>query len=186
MLIVPLFPEKVSAILFVLFYSIILIAAIYALNGTAKFRAAVALIIALQLVGFFFEYRNLFEIVTLLTISMFAWVVTKLVIDIVKREDVNGEVLVDAISVYMLLGIMFTLFGQIIANTIPGAYSAGTDMDLKEMFYFTFVTMSTLGYGEITPVASIARSLAVLTAISGQFYLTLVVAVLVGKYLSPD
>jgi hypothetical protein len=185
-LIVPLFPVKIGGILFIIFYSIILIAAIYALNGNIKFRASVALIIALQLVGFFFEYDMLFEVVTLFTIGMFAWIVVKLVVDIVNREIVNSEVLIDAISVYMLLGIMFALFGQIIENTIPDAYSMGEEMDINEMFYYTFVTMSTLGYGEIVPMVPVAKSLAVLTSISGQFYLTLVIAVLVGKYLSAD
>ena len=116
---------------------------------------------------------------------MFAWVVVKLMIDIVRKKEVNGEVLLDAISVYMLMGIVFGLFGQIILSAYPNAYTYNDVITLDTMFYYTFVTMSTLGYGEMVPVIPVAKSLAVLTAISGQFYLTLVIAVLVGKYLSP-
>ena len=86
-LFIPLLPDEISPILFILFYSIILIAAIFALNGKAGFRIGVFLIILLQLIGFFFEFDRLFDFVTLFTIIMFAWVVAKLIIDIINKKQ---------------------------------------------------------------------------------------------------
>jgi hypothetical protein len=184
-LVVPLFPQDISQFLFFVFYTIIFLASTFALRPNKMFRIAVYLIIAFQVFGLLFEFDRLVSVLTQATIAMFAWVVVKLMIDIIKKDEVSGEVLMDAISVYMMLGIMFGLFGQIILAFYPDAYTYNDQIELETMFYFTFVTMTTLGYGEMVPVMPLAKSLAVLTAITGQFYLTLVIAVLVGKYLSP-
>ena len=167
------------------FYTVIFIASIYALQPSKAFKFGVYLIVFFQILGLIFDYDRLVNALTLATIFMFAWVVVKLMIDIVRKKEVTGEVLLDAISVYMLMGIVFALFGQIILSAYPDAYVYNDEIDLDTMFYYTFVTMSTLGYGEMVPVIPVAKSLAVLTAVAGQFYLTLVIAVLVGKYLSP-
>jgi len=53
-----------------------------------------------------------------------------------------------------------------------------------DYLYFSFVTLTTLGYGDITPVSSFAKSITILIAITGQLYLTILIAFLVGKFLS--
>jgi voltage-gated potassium channel Kch len=53
-----------------------------------------------------------------------------------------------------------------------------------DMVYFSFVTLATLGYGDIVPLSSLARSIAVTEALIGQFYVAVVVALLIGAYLS--
>ena len=54
----------------------------------------------------------------------------------------------------------------------------------EDFIYYAFVTMTTLGYGDITPVGSMARSLSIFFSVTGQLYLTMIIAILVGKYLS--
>ncbi len=54
----------------------------------------------------------------------------------------------------------------------------------SEYLYFSFVTLTTLGYGDVTPVSHLARSMAVLIAVTGQLYMTILIAMLVGKFLS--
>ena len=55
---------------------------------------------------------------------------------------------------------------------------------LSEYLYYGFVTLSTLGYGDITPTAPLARSLSIFVAIGGQLYLVIVMAMIIGKFLN--
>ncbi len=55
---------------------------------------------------------------------------------------------------------------------------------LHEYIYYTFVTFTTLGYGDIVPLVPISKSLSLVISISGQFYIAIIIAMLVGKYAS--
>jgi voltage-gated potassium channel len=63
-------------------------------------------------------------------------------------------------------------------------FSGDAAAGFHDYLYFSFVTLTTLGYGDITPVSAFAKSVTIVIAISGQLYLTILVAMLVGKYLS--
>jgi voltage-gated potassium channel len=54
----------------------------------------------------------------------------------------------------------------------------------NDYLYFSFVTLTTLGYGDVTPVSHLARSMAILIAVTGQLYMTILIAMLVGKFLA--
>jgi hypothetical protein len=63
-------------------------------------------------------------------------------------------------------------------------FAGNTAVGFHDYLYFSFVTLTTLGYGDITPVSAFAKSLTIFIAITGQLYLTILIAMLVGKYLS--
>ena len=91
---------------------------------------------------------------------------------------------------YLLLGLIFSIFILFIMQSDPGAFSSppkqaaeseesiGTSVPV----YFSFVTLATLGYGDIVPLKPYTRSLATLIAVIGQFYIAIIVALLVGKF----
>jgi hypothetical protein len=102
---------------------------------------------------------------------------------------VNRERLAAALSLYLLLGLIFALIFTVIAELLPGSffYAAARSADvavkpMADMVYFSFVTLATLGYGDIVPLSGSARGLAILEAIVGQMYLVVVVARLVSVY----
>ena len=93
-----------------------------------------------------------------------------------------GDRVFGAIVLYLLLGVMWA-FAYAIANSLlPNAFmgDAGNARDLAEWIYFSFVTLTTVGYGHIVPIARAARSLAMLEALVGQLYPAIIIARLVS------
>lgn len=93
-----------------------------------------------------------------------------------------------AICVYLLLGLLLGLTNMLIYRFVPGSFNgidaSGAAMDGFTMIYYTFVTMTTLGYGDISPEGPLARAVAYLAAIAGQFYIAILVAMLVSQYIT--
>jgi hypothetical protein len=108
---------------------------------------------------------------------------------VLSEERVNSECIFAALSVYLLIGLMCGLLFFIFEEQWPGSVSlqassldGGTQVQLEHAIYFSFVTLGTLGYGDIIPTGGPARALAVAEAIGGQIYLVVVVARLVSLY----
>ena len=103
-------------------------------------------------------------------------------------RDINTNRIVGAVCVYLLLGVIWAMAYTIIEMVSPGSFAGFSPMaDLgwdSEWLYFSFVTMTTLGYGDILPVSATARGFAYMQAIVGQFYIAVLVAGLVGAYVS--
>ncbi len=105
-----------------------------------------------------------------------------------KDALITPNRLVGALSVYLLLGIGFGVLNMLVEQFLPGSYR-GLDIDMEgrvgiDLIYFSFVTMTTLGYGDLTPVRPLAQAVAYMGAIIGQFYIAVLVAGLVGAYVS--
>jgi len=103
-----------------------------------------------------------------------------------RRMDLNR--LIGGICVYLLLGVAISILNMFIYRFIPDSFSGLPDSASGsigiDLLYYSFVTMTTLGYGDITPDGSLARVLAYLASIAGQFYIAILVGTLVGMYLS--
>jgi hypothetical protein len=65
-----------------------------------------------------------------------------------------------------------------------GEILTGAHIDASPPLYYTYITLASVGYGDITPLMPVSRSLATLMAVSGQFYMAVIVALLVGKFSS--
>jgi voltage-gated potassium channel Kch len=101
---------------------------------------------------------------------------------------VDAEHLYAALSTYLLGGIFFGVLYHVVSNVWTGSFSAaGTagGLGLFDGIYFSFVTLATLGYGDVVPVNEVARGLAVIEAIAGQLFLAVMIARLVGSYVQP-
>jgi voltage-gated potassium channel len=121
------------------------------------------------------------------------FVVVFMVRHIAKSEKVNGTIIINSINGYLLLGIlgavllaMAEILQKLIYPLSSGAinFAGGTAQGFHDFLYFSFITLTTLGYGDVTPVSAFAKSAALIIAVTGQLYLTILVAMLVGKLLS--
>jgi hypothetical protein len=112
---------------------------------------------------------------------------------ILGEGTVTSERIFAALDVHLLIGIMCGLLFCVFEEQWPGSFSfqgsslVGSKQNLlAHTIYFSFVTLGTLGYGDIIPVGGPARALAVVEAIVGQMYLVVIVARLVSLYKSPS
>ena len=122
---------------------------------------------------------------------LIAFVVGNLLRFVFRAPSVNTEVLCASISAYLMLGLMWTLAYWLVDRLTPGgAFSFNTkggdhSMDGFNGFYFSFITLSTVGYGDITPVSRIARWLAAMEAMTGLLYVAVLISRLVSLYSIP-
>jgi hypothetical protein len=106
---------------------------------------------------------------------------------IFKSETVTGDVIFAAIVVYLLIGVIWGIVFRSLETIQPGSFSIGEGLEQYPRIaftYYSFVTLTTLGYGDINPLSPQAGTLAILEAIIGQLYLAVLIARLVGTYIS--
>lgn len=107
---------------------------------------------------------------------------------VVISDEISVNRLVGAVNLYLLLAVLWSVMYAVVEKLIPGSF-VGLSEPLtqgwsSDWLYFSFVTMTTLGYGDITPLSATARTLAYLQAVFGQFYLAILVASLVSTYIT--
>lgn len=119
--------------------------------------------------------------------TIFFAVITYLVIEYVMRQAVvSANTIYGAICGYLLLGVSFAFLYGLVYRVFPAAFylSDGRPLALirpmQELNYYSFVTLTTVGYGDITPVLPIARTFSWMEAALGQIYLTVLIARLVS------
>jgi hypothetical protein len=121
-------------------------------------------------------------------LAFIAFVVTNLLRFILRASHVDAEVLCAGISVYLMIGLLWTMAYVLVGRVTPDAFAFSNPADAKEgmngfnAFYFSFVTLSTVGFGDISPVSKFARTLATMEAVTGTFYVTVLIARLVTMY----
>jgi len=107
---------------------------------------------------------------------------------VARGTEVSVNRLIGAVCIYLMLGVIWAVAYTTVAMVDPQAFSGipapdGRGWD-SGWLYFSFITMTTLGYGDVAPVSAIARTLAYLQAIFGQFYIAVLVAGLVSAYIT--
>lgn len=102
--------------------------------------------------------------------------------------EISVNRLVGAVSLYLLLGVLWTTAYTMVEHIWPGSFDGLSAQYgcrcLSDWLYFSFVTMTTLGYGDLLPLSGAARLLAYMQAVVGQFYIAILVAGLVSAYIS--
>jgi hypothetical protein len=146
-----------------------------------------------RVVIMFAPNRTLILAGTVCWLLLFAFITLSELRSLLKQKEVTGETISMSISVYLLIGLTWGLFYIVLHHLQPQAFSLGVSTASgpqaeQQLFpvlvYFSLTTLATIGYGDITPVTLQARYAAVAEGITGQFYLAILVARLVGLYMS--
>ena len=121
------------------------------------------------------------------------FIVVFIVRHIAKSKKINITIIINSINGYLLIGIlgavllaMAEILQKFLYHLDTGAinFAGETAQGFHDFLYFSFVTLTTLGYGDVTPVSAFAKSVTLIIAVTGQLYLTILIAMLVGKFLS--
>jgi hypothetical protein len=163
---------------------------IFALNKYQKsFFSFAALVILSELAAYLVDMQILLDISIMMNIIFFIVVVILLISQLIRADKVSTLVILEAINGYLLLGIAYSLIIALISSIDSGAFGftghvANGPSYQYDYFYYGFITYSTLGYGDISPLLPYSKGLSILITVSGQLYLAIIIATLVGKYLS--
>ena len=172
--------------------SAVLICGVLAVGGRRK---SLLLALGLAIPGlvarwlyFYLPDPSLQIIALALAVLLFVLVTFQLLRFILRAPRVDSEVLSAGVATYLVLGLTWTLLYLLVAQLDPRAFSLATSAPTGPAFdgfnalYFSFVTLTTMGYGDISPVAPVARMLAILEAVTGVLYLSVLIARLVTLY----
>jgi len=174
--------------------SAVALSAIYAVSGRKRvFTVALLLLLAILAArwsGHFLQNNALTLMADGLAIP-FLVVTAGIVLSYVMRgEEVTADKISGAVCVYLLIGVTWGLLFSAIERLQPGSFQPGSAVDatstgerLPLFVYFSFVTLTTVGYGDVLPLSPLARSLAVVEAVLGQIYLATLIARLVGLHI---
>jgi len=124
----------------------------------------------------------------LLLLSFFISTAYKTAKQVLFTGKINGNKILGAICLYLLLGLIWAVLYTLLQLEFPNSFQAIQQkqwfMLFPDFVYFSFVTITTLGFGDISPDLPVARFLVYLEAIVGQFYLAILVASLVGSRMA--
>jgi hypothetical protein len=164
--------------------------AIYAVHETKKqlylgFIFA-AVVIIVNKFGIFKSTASVhFYLSFLIYLLFYSFVAFRLSKMVFASSNVRIGVLYASVIVYLLIGIIGGYLFMLVENAVPGSV---TNLPLEDLtnperfYYFSFITLSTLGYGEITPNSSAARAISIFLSTVGPLYLTVLIALLVSRF----
>ncbi len=186
----PLFPEAIRNASNNVLFSIIFFLAIFSLKGKVKKQMLIIAIFAFvtEWIAEIFTMDFLYYISSFVNVIFFQIIVIRLIVQITKSKEVNIGVILESVNAYLLLGLMFTMLVAILHlyNSEALGFIDKEEVNFQNFIYYTFVTISTLGYGDITPLEPIGKSLSILISVSGQLYMAIIIAMLVGKFAASD
>jgi hypothetical protein len=155
-------------------------------SGMTKYARASLVLVALALLAALGLILNpddiILGLVGILELLLTVGIATTVGLGVVEQGEVNAQSVIGAICIYLLVGLIFTfVYGSVAALGSDPFFSQGTDGTPSLRMYFSYVTLSTVGYGDYSAASNFGHMLSITEALLGQLYLVTVVAVLVSR-----
>ena len=174
-----------------IFLSVVLLSSVYAVS-LKKQTAMIGLLLAVPMfLGMWSHQLLALPRLNMLSLGFgvlfLGYIIIHILTYIFRAEKIDRDVIYGALVVYLLLGLAWGFAFALLEGLQPGSFNipAGQTQELRQLFfYYSFITLTTLGYGDITPLSVPANSLSLLEAVIGQIYLTVLVAKLVGVHIA--
>lgn len=177
---------------FTLLFSVFMLVGVWSLSASRRvFRLGIALVLAVGVItgtGLFSgaHYLEPVGLLLMLIFAILSCLIAARNVFVWHRADFNS--LVGAFCVYLLMGLIWAVLFRLLHLYGWASFSGNITEEERQLFpdlvYFSFVTLASLGYGDIAPVGAVARTFAYLEAVIGQLYLAVMVASLVGAFIS--
>jgi hypothetical protein len=157
-----------------------------------RFQTIVAFILVLPILittwsTYFVEVRSLSLSTRIFGALFFAYAAINILRIVAKSAEVTREIIFAAVVAYLLIALMWAFLYMLLELVSPGSFSfpdEGKWGETMRFEYLSFITITTLGYGDITPLTDKASALVLIEAIVGQIYMVVLVAWLVGMHVS--
>lgn len=180
-----------TRILMDVFLTAVFLAIIFAIRSKRSHLIIASILVLPLLVStwsLYFHDLHEIDLLTRIFGALFFGYTVILILQIVFRStEVTRETIFAAVVAYLLIALMWAFFYMILELMVPGSFyfpEESRRLETMQFEYFSFVTITTLGYGDVLPLSNRASALAFLEALIGQIYLVVVVAWLVGMFVS--
>jgi len=196
MILQPTIDTQIGKLILEVFFIAVLLAGLRAIQveqGLLRFEVVLlAVSLACGAAGTLMNHELLFLIGLAGRLLFLVLVALNILLDLFRGSEVTGDKLAGAVCVYLLIALICGYAFLITEFVTPESFSFTQGQERMKLwvskeffpfFYFSLVTMTTVGYGEMAPVTPVARTLATMEALIGQVYLTILVARLVGMFL---
>jgi hypothetical protein len=190
MVLTPLTSGPIGAIVLSFIFSFVLISGILTVSNDRRLLMIglipLTIAIAARWIAYFNGDQDWQAVSAIFGTLTLAYVTILVFSALLKSKEVTSTVIWQAISVYLLIGLTWASLYLFLDLTTPGSFqdnsSPGAEISYPAIAYYSFVTLATLGYGDIVPITSTARGLAVLEVLTGVLYMAILISRLVGTW----
>jgi len=190
----PSFSGEAAWIFVELTFDLILLAGVYSIKLGAHrwpFATLMVLTLGMRWAELLSGYRGFDLTASILSVAWLAYAIALIISSLFQRVDVDINTILGAMVAYLLAAVAFSLIFQIIEGRQPGSFAgfpnvdSGVEGDLASTtMYFSLVCITTMGFGDVVPLSSIARPVVVIEGVFGQLYLAVMIARLVGLHIA--
>ena len=192
LILVPILNRFVTARIFLeIFLTAIVLSMAYTISQKKGYLVAGVLLAIVTLASlwsqYFYPNRSIAAIGMIAGAIFIGGAIIGMLSFVLKSADVNREIIYAAILVYLMAALMWAFVYTFLELIDPASFNIDLSKPQRYLLvfqYYSFVTITTLGYGDITPVTEVAKAFSVLEAVVGQLYLVVAVAWLVGMHVS--
>lgn len=191
-------PEIIEKIFFIkvrfpLIISILIFSSILIIHTSKKRRIltysmVIVFMVFIVIWGFLEDTINMQIVSYSLLFVYFSYISYYLYLDIMSSKKVTSSIVFGAFAGYFLIGVLFFFIFFLLNVNYPDTLNI--DMSKNEsdhhVLYFSFITLTTIGYGDYAPTSTLGQKFAILEGLIGQFYIAAVMATIVGKFLNTE
>ena len=198
LLVIQSFLSSTTLLQRILFNVLLFVVVLSAIRSLSASRSRLLLALALGVLGFFgaliadpLSSVAMLSVVDVCYGAVFVLLLVALCESVFADGDVDADRIIGAICIFFVIGLLWALIYTLLEIFQPGSFSItavqapGIQQEtLGQLMYFSYVTLTTLGYGDVVPVTDASRMLATIEAMIGQLYIAIVIARLVGLHIS--
>ncbi len=192
----PLLSElRVTSWLFFIFVTVTLFACVYAVRRQRRHLITAMSMMIPTLILVWLDIPTENDWYNLLSnaspVLLFSYIAYLIFMDLIQAKRIDTDMIAGGISIYFMIGLVFAFVYIALFNFNPGHFDVSelllnqtVNYDENIFIYFSYVTMTTLGYGDVTPVTTQARVLVQMETLLGQLFLAIFIARLVGMHIA--